>query len=110
IHDLKQLNIGVFARECMANGFLSGMFTETTKFPLNSLNARYSQEELKDRIQQVEAFSFLKRNETISMPQAAQRWILDQPGVSTVLSGAKNITELKEAVAGSETKPYSIKE
>jgi len=35
------------------------------------------------------------------MPQAALRWVLDQNGVSTVLSGAKNIFELEGAVSAS---------
>jgi aryl-alcohol dehydrogenase-like predicted oxidoreductase len=44
------------------------------------------------------------------MPQAALRWVLDQKGISTVLSGAKNIFELKGAVSSSNAKPFTTEE
>ncbi|WP_108424484.1 aldo/keto reductase [Flagellimonas amoyensis] len=106
IQQLQAIGVGVFARECLANGFLSGTIKETTKFAPGSLNSRYSKEELRKRIDQVEAFKFLTRDNKISMPQAALRWTLDQNGVSTVLSGAKNKRELQEAAASSEIEPF----
>ncbi len=44
------------------------------------------------------------------MPQAALRWVLDQKGVSTVLSGAKNINELKGAVSASNANSFTEEE
>ncbi len=103
-------NIGVFARECLANGFLSGTITKDTVFAKGTLNARYSKHELSERVDQVNAFTFLIRDDITNMPQAALRWVLDQKGVSTVLSGAKNIFELKGAVSASEAKPFTAEE
>jgi aryl-alcohol dehydrogenase-like predicted oxidoreductase len=101
IEKLQSQNIGIFARESLANGFLSGNFTKDTRFSKGTLNSRYSKEELVSRIEQVNKFKFLIRNDITKMPQAALRWALDQAGISTVLSGAKNILELKGAVSAS---------
>lgn len=111
VHDLSEKHqIGVFARECLANGFLSGQITKDTVFKKGTLNARYSKQELEERINQVNAFKFLIRNDIKNMPQAALKWVLDQKGVSTVLSGAKNISELEGAVSASKVKSFSKEE
>ncbi len=107
IEELQQYPIGVFARECLANGFLSGAITKETVFAEGTLNARYSREELAERVNQISAFNFLMRDDVSNMPQAALRWVLDQKGISTVLSGAKNIFELKGAVSASEANPFN---
>jgi aryl-alcohol dehydrogenase-like predicted oxidoreductase len=38
------------------------------------------------------------------------RWVLDNPHVSLVLSGAKNRQEILECAAAAEAKPYSSAE
>lgn len=110
IHDLSEYPIGIVARECLANGFLAGVFNYRTKFKEGTLNARYSQEELIERVDQVTAFEFLKTGTIDHMAIAALRWVLDQKGVSTVLSGAKNIPEMLGAIAASDARPYTDEE
>ncbi len=107
VEELQKYPIGVVARECMANGFLAGVFTKETVFTPGTLNARYSREEIIERINQVDDFSFLMRNDIDNMPQAAMKWVLDQKGVSTVLSGAKNSMELKGAASASYANSYT---
>ena len=90
-----ECDCGVVARECLANGFLSGAITKETVFPEGSLNARYSREEIAERVDYADALSAtLLGNGLESLPQATYRWILDQPGVSLALSGAKDLHEL----------------
>ncbi len=110
IEELQEYPIGVFARECLANGFLSGAITKETVFAEGTLNARYSRKELAERVDQVNAFNFLMRDDITNMPQAALRWVLDQKGISTVLSGAKNIFELEGAVSASDAKSFTEEE
>ncbi len=107
IEELQEYSIGVFARECLANGFLSGSITKETVFAKGTLNARYSKKELAERVDQVNAFKFLMRDDITNMPQAALRWVLDQKGISTVLSGAKNMFELKGAISASNASPFT---
>ena len=93
---------GVVARECLANGFLSGAITRETVFPAGSLNARYTREEIAERVDYAEALAAeLVRAPVKTLPEAAYRWILDFPGVSLALSGAKQPRELDDALRAS---------
>ena len=111
ISDLGAAGIGIVARECLANGFLSGAITADTVFPEGSLNARYSREEITERARYAEALKeVLVRDDITSLPRAALRWALDQPRVSLALTGAKNVEELKDGAAASDARPYSEEE
>jgi aryl-alcohol dehydrogenase-like predicted oxidoreductase len=110
IEDLGRNNIGIVARESLANGFLSGKLTKNATFASNNLNARYSREEIIERVEQVERLSFLIRNDIHSMPQAAMRWVLNNTSISLVLSGAKNPHEILECAAASDAEYYTSEE
>lgn len=100
-------NCGIVARECLANGFLSGGITKDTIFPEGSLNARYSREEVADRVGYAEELRrTLVTGEVKTLPEATYRWILDQPGVSLALSGAKNMSEMEDSIRASEIGSY----
>ncbi len=107
IASMGALNVGIIARESLANGFLSGGITRDTVFAPNNLNSRYTSEEIAERVDQVERLSFLVRGEVGTMPQAALRWVLDNPAVSTVLSGARNGAEIRDCAAASDAAPYT---
>jgi len=105
-----QANCGVVARECMANGFLSGSIRKDTTFPEGSLNARYSKEEIAERVDYAKQLKDeLVKGKIESLPQGVYRWVLDQPGVSLALSGAKNRQELMDCVAASIAEPYGAR-
>ena len=107
IHDLGGQGIGIFARESLANGFLSGTITRDTVFANNNLNKRYDRNEINERVDYIENLSYLIRDPVKNMPQAALRWVLDNTNVSLVLSGAKNSAELKDAIAASDHSPFT---
>jgi len=107
ISQMEQLGVGVVARESMANGFLSGTITRDTVFGSDNLNNRYSRAEIIERVDQVDRLGFLVRGAIKSMPQAAMRWVLDHPGVSTVLTGASNAAQVSDCAAASDAPPYS---
>lgn len=110
IADLAGQGIGVVARETLANGWLCGAFTQETVFPKNNLNSRYTRAEIAERVDYVDRLRFLVRGEVRSLPQAALRWALDNPGVSLVLTGAKSPAELADAVAASAASPFAADE
>tara|TARA_B100001964_G_scaffold221213_1_gene265045 strand:- start:232 stop:1191 length:960 start_codon:yes stop_codon:yes gene_type:complete len=110
IEDLAAQGVGVIARESLANGFLSGTVTRETVFLEGSLNARYSRQEVRARVEQVERLSFLVREPVTSLPQAAMRWVLDNAGVSSVLTGARNGGEVADCAAAADMPGYSAGE
>jgi len=89
--------IGILARETLANGFLTGSFKPGQVFPEGHLNNKYGREELDERIAYADQFKFLVRGEVESMAQAALRWALDNPHVSSVLTGAINEQQLVDS-------------
>lgn len=108
IETAASLGCGVVARECMANGFLSGRISNDTVFQEGSLNARYSREEIAERVDYASSLSAsLVTGEIASLPQAAYRWTLDQSGVSLALSGARNLRELMDGVSAAGSRGYS---
>lgn len=99
---------GVVARECLANGFLSGVITRDTVFPQGSLNDRYSHEEIGERVDYAERLrGILQVGGVRNLPEATYRWVLDQPGVSLALSGAKNLAELEDCLNASARDGFS---
>ncbi|MGH7454319.1 MAG: aldo/keto reductase, partial [bacterium] len=110
IRDLGKEKIGIVARESLANGFLSGAIMKDTQFPPEHLNSRYSREEIIERVEQVQRLGFLVRDDIKNVPQAAMRWVLDNPHISLVLSGAKNRREILECAAAAESPSYSAAE
>lgn len=107
IEELGEKGIGIVARECMANGFLSGKIRRDTVFPRGHLNARYPREEIEARVDYIESMDFLIRSPIQNLPQAATRWVLDNPHVSLVLSGAMKANELLDAVHASDAASFS---
>lgn len=110
IADLGREGVGIVARESLANGFLSGGVRRDTVFPAGTLNARYSREEVIERVERVEALSFLVRPPIQSMPQAALRWVLDDAHVSLVLAGAKTPTEVRDGAEAVSAPSFSNEE
>jgi aryl-alcohol dehydrogenase-like predicted oxidoreductase len=107
IAEMGSQGVGVLARESLANGFLSGTINRDTAFEKGHLNARYPREEIEARVDYVNSMSFLLRGTVETMPQAAFRWVLDNPDVSLVLSGASNASQLTECALVSDMEGYS---
>jgi aryl-alcohol dehydrogenase-like predicted oxidoreductase len=93
---------GVVARECLANGFLSGQITSETHFPEGSLNARYDREEIRARADYANRLQALfAKGGVPDLVEGTYRWVLDQSGVTLALSGAKEAQELQGPVNAS---------
>mgnify|MGYP001176262837 FL=1 len=110
IDDLGKSGIGIVARESLANGFLSGSVRRDSTFTPGTLNARYNREEIKARVERVAALSFLVRDPVENMAQAALRWVLDNPCVSLVLTGAKNATEVLDGSQAAQWPAFTPEE
>ncbi|MFZ9683149.1 MAG: aldo/keto reductase [Cephaloticoccus sp.] len=111
LNELGELGVGIVARESLANGFLAGGFTKDTVFPAGSLNSRYSREEITERVATTDAYKkLLVRGDVTSMAQAAMRWVIDNPHVSTVLSGSRKLAEILDCAGASVAAPFTAAE
>ena len=111
IADLGRQGVGIVARESLANGFLAGVFAKDIQFPAGSLNSRYSREEIVERVELADRYkALLVRHDVKSLAAAAMRWVIDNPNISTVLSGSKKLGEILDCAAASDAAPYSADE
>lgn len=86
----KKYGVGVIARVPLAFGALSGKFNLKTRFEGDDHRARlYRGEYLKTALKKVEKLKFLQ-GKTVSLGEAALKWTLAYPEVSTSIPGIRN--------------------
>jgi aryl-alcohol dehydrogenase-like predicted oxidoreductase len=97
----RKYNVGVIARVPLAFGALSGKFTAKTRFYGDDHRQRlYVGKDLQDSLKKVEKLGFLE-SKTMSLAEAALKWTLAYPEVSTSIPGIRNLKQaLANCVAG----------
>jgi len=102
-------DIGTLIRVPLAKGMLTGKYfgqSAETVQPGDVRYERFNRPETLDALQKLPQLSFLATEER-SLPQAACRFVLDHPGVSCVIAGAKNRRQAEENAAASDLPPIS---
>jgi aryl-alcohol dehydrogenase-like predicted oxidoreductase len=90
---------GVLARSVLSYGMLSGTWNKDRKFPEGDHRSeRWTREELNERLDRIEEFRFLIRDDIHSLRAAALRFALSSSVVTSVVLGPKNAEQLKELV------------
>jgi aryl-alcohol dehydrogenase-like predicted oxidoreductase len=108
--------VGIIARVPLASGLLSGRYDEHTVFAANDHRTYNRHGEAFDVGETfsgvpfdvgLEAVGELRRllDPETSLAQFALRWVIDQPGVSTVIPGARNTEQVEQNVAAASIKP-----
>lgn len=86
-------DLGVLAREPLANGFLSGKYNPGTVFGQNDWRSVKNQEQLK----LVEEIQRKELPEGVNMAQWALAWCLQNPAVTCVIPGYRNVEQLESS-------------
>jgi aryl-alcohol dehydrogenase-like predicted oxidoreductase len=108
----KAENIGTLIRVPLAKGMLSGKYSgaEAVNMPSDDLRyERFKRPETVDGLSKLPQLSFLATPER-SMVQASLRFVLDHPGVSCVIAGAKNRRQIEENAAAADLPPWTEEE
>ena len=98
--EARKANVGIIAREPLANGFLSGKIRPEARFPAGDIRHHWSPSMIAARSNAVRNLAFLARDGR-TMAQAALRFALAFPEVSVAIPGAKTATQVEENVAAS---------
>ena len=98
-------NVGIIARVPLASGLLSGRYTHDTTFPANDHRTYNRHGEAFDAGETFSGVDYdtgveaAKEFAALAVPpatpaQTALRWIIQQPGVTTVIPGARNVNQV----------------
>ena len=108
----QRAGVGIIARVPLASGLLSGKYTTATTFAADDHRSFNRHGEAFDQGETFSGVDFEQGvaaarefaesvPEGVTVPQAALAWIVDQPGVSTVIPGARNVEQARgNAAAG----------
>ncbi len=108
---IKETGTGFVARESLANGFLTDAFTAEGPFNEGDPKANQPKEKIQAKLDKANQFKFLiaRSPDISSLPEAALHWTISMPEVSTVIPGAKTISELEQCLRGADAEPFDAK-
>ena len=112
-----EAGVGIIARVPLASGLLSGKYDESTTFAPEdhrTYNRQGAAFDIGETFSGVPfeigvraARSMAAHTKGAPTAQLALRWILDQPGVSTVIPGARNASQVRGNTAAADLEPLS---
>ena len=95
--------VGVMARVPLASGLLTGALTSETKFAENDHRKIWPREQFLDDLGKIEKLKFLSEGEADSLAEGALRFVLANPGISSVVAGMMSEREVDQNVKASGT-------
>jgi aryl-alcohol dehydrogenase-like predicted oxidoreductase len=109
----REAGVGIIARVPLASGLLSGKYDETTTFAADDHRSFNRSGEAFDVGETFSGVPFEAGLDAVkelrgvvpadmAMAQFALRWIIDQPGVTTVIPGARNAEQARGNAAAAE--------
>jgi aryl-alcohol dehydrogenase-like predicted oxidoreductase len=114
----REAGVGIIARVPLASGLLSGKYDEQTRFAEDDHRTYNRSGEAFDVGETFAGVPFVAGLAAVrelrdavpadvTMAQFALRWIVDQPGVTTVIPGARNPEQARANVAAADVPPLS---
>jgi aryl-alcohol dehydrogenase-like predicted oxidoreductase len=111
--------VGIIARVPLASGLLSGRYDESTRFAAddhrtyNRHGEAFDAGETFSGVAYATGLAAVRRLATAkpdeaTMAQFALRWIIDQPGLSVVIPGARNEAQVRGNVAAADLTPLGV--
>jgi aryl-alcohol dehydrogenase-like predicted oxidoreductase len=117
----REAGVGIIARVPLASGLLSGRYDEHTTFAAGDHRAYNRHGEAFDVGETFSGVPFEVGLDAVSelaalvppgvaMSQFALRWVIDQPGVSVVIPGARNPEQARQNAASAALEPLSAEQ
>jgi aryl-alcohol dehydrogenase-like predicted oxidoreductase len=95
-------NVGIIAREPLANGFLAGKLKVESTFPQGDIRHNFPPDYISQLTLAADRLRFLESNKR-TLAQATLRFVLDHKDISTVIPGTKTREQVDEDFASSES-------
>jgi aryl-alcohol dehydrogenase-like predicted oxidoreductase len=94
--------LGVLAREPLANGYLSGRYRTTGVTGTDDWRSSMDAQEVRDRLTLVEQIRATEVPPDVPMAEWALAWALQQPAVSAVITGTKSLDQLESSASAAD--------
>lgn len=96
-------NVGVIVRVAFDEGILTGKYAPDHLFPKDDFRSKYFEGDRMPRaVARVEAIKKEIKESQYSMPQAALKFVLAHPAVSTIITGIRNEDQASQNIEVSE--------
>lgn len=92
-------NVGVIAREPLANGFLAGRYAPESVWEKGDIRARMPRPYVAQMAALGQRVRELAEKSGLTAAQLALKFVLDQPAVSTAIVGMKTVAQVEENLA-----------
>ena len=114
----REAGVGILARVPLASGLLSGRYTKDTSFAANDhrnfnrhgeafdVGETFSGVDYETGVVAAQEFAALAPD-GVTPAQLALRWVIDQPGVTSVIPGARNVDQARANAAAAGVQPLS---
>ena len=101
-------NVGVIVRVVFDEGVLTGKYAADSSFPPHDFRSRYfAGDRLARAVERTEAVRREIEGSGLTLPQAAIRFALAHPAVSTVITGIRDVAQAEANCAASDGPPLS---
>ena len=97
--------VAIVVRQPLSSGLLSGQLGPDTVFAENDYRKTWAREKFLSDLERVEQVKSIVKNRAKSLPQAALKFILAHPAVSSVVPGMMTPAQVDDGVATSSTNP-----
>lgn len=104
--EARNAGVGIIAREPLGNGFLAGKIRAGARFPAGDIRSYWPPGVIAARAAAAERIGFLAKDGR-TRAQAALRFVLAYPEVSTTIPGAKTPAQVEENLGASEAAPLT---
>lgn len=99
----RECGVGIIVRVVFDEGALTGRFTRETTFPADDFRAKYFEgDRLARVVARVDEIKKDIQGSGYTLPQAAIKWALAHPAVSTVIPGMRNVAQAEANCAVSD--------
>lgn len=105
----QECGVAIIVRVAFDEGALTGKFTAATKFAPDDFRAKYFEG---DRLERAVARADEIKKDLVdsgyTLPQAALKWVLAHPAVSTVIPGIRNVAQAEANCGVSDLPPMPV--
>lgn len=107
LDEAERRRVGVIASSPLAYGFLSGRYNRSTVFAKNDWRSGLTPQEVAARLERVAEVRFVTGDGVRSLRDAALRFVLAHPAISTAVPGFRNAEQVEELVDSLEAAPFT---